>query len=102
MEERLEKVVKKGPLPDYTLRWRFVASSEITEIVEDEVLVEIGWEADEDKLENTEAPFANETVVQFHIQVTCLPDPVKPGALGDIYWHGLLWDGVQSKPTKPK
>jgi len=99
VEERLEKVVKKGPAPDYSLRWRFIANGQE---VEDKVLVQIDWEKDEELLELTKAPYANETCVQFYIDVSCLAEQSKAGQYPDVWWHGLYWDGVQSKPTKPK
>ncbi|CAD7930048.1 unnamed protein product [Amoebophrya sp. A25] len=101
VEEKLEKAVKKGPPADYTLRWSFVGEGKVGEA---KIIVEVGWDNFEPEidLEGGSNPYRNETVFQFIADVICTDEVPKPGVKTNVYWHGLIWDGTQTKATKPK
>lgn len=88
-----------GPPPDFSLRWSFVGEGKPGDA---RIIVEIGWDQFEYDMETGENPYRNETVFQFVADVICTDEAPKPGSKPSVYWHGLIWDGNQTKASKPK
>ncbi len=88
-----------GPPPDFSLRWSFVGEGKPGDA---KIIVEIGWDQYEHEMECTDNPYRNETVFQFLADVQCTEEAPKPGSKSNVYWHGLIWDGNQTKASKPK
>ena len=64
--------------------------------------IKMRWESHEQELNGETAPWKNETIAQCPIDVICTEETPKPGVKTDVFWHGVAWDGTQTKASKPK
>ena len=88
-----------GPPPDYSYKTSVIATGTPGDA---RVVLEVSWESHEQELNGETAPWKNETIAQFPIDVICTEETPKPGVKTDVFWHGVAWDGTQTKASKPK
>merc|ERR1711988_1141507 len=100
-ETKMQVKKAKPPQPDAILQWDYVCVAPGA----CQVVLEISWEhmelSPDTGINDTDTPLKNDTAALYVIDVIVTEDKPKAG-LPPVFWHGLYWDGTQTKATKPK